>query len=97
MDEVSIAEISKRFNFKLYEEGKEHQRAKMRRICKWRNSGQTVTQILTEDTRTDGRSVGTALFEVMKLGDTDALPTERAETPALELRETDTTAVFANL
>lgn len=90
-------EISKRFNFKLYEEGKEHQRAKMRRICKWRNSGQTVTQILTEDARADGSSGGAALFEMMKRVDTDAPPTERAETPALELRESDTTAVFANL
>lgn len=69
----------------------------MRRICKWRNSGQTVTQILTEDARTDGSTGGTALFEMVKLGDTDGLPTEWAETPALELRETDTTAVFANL
>lgn len=92
--ERSIAEISKSFNFNLYEEGKEHQRAKMRRICKWRNSGQTVTQILTEDARTDGSSGGTALFEMMKHGDTDALPTERAETPALGLRDTDTAAVL---
>lgn len=74
-EERSIAEISKRFHFKLYEEGKEHQRAKMRRIRKWRNSGQTVTHISTEDGRTDGSSGGTALFEMMKQGDTDALPT----------------------
>lgn len=69
----------------------------MRKICKWRNSGQTVTQILTEDARTDGSRGGAALFEMVKQGDADALPTERAETPALELRGTDTTAVFTNL
>lgn len=50
----------------------------MKRIYNWGRSGQTSTQLLSKDTRTDSSA---ALFGMINRGDSDALPTEGAETP----------------